>query len=156
MSGFYFFSLPQIKIRRGWVVDDILLPPPVSIAPSVPGVAFPSAPETMVSSSSFIPLASEVTSRVPSFLFPVGPVTSSKNLRQSDKRKAVAHSKEEMFMPGKGMETWRILGRSGEAGRILLQRLRITFSKIENHFILPFLFLLVSMNTSTLDPGKTS
>ncbi|KAL2501805.1 hypothetical protein Fot_35653 [Forsythia ovata] len=47
MSGFYFSSMPKFKIRRSGVVDDILLPPLVSIATSVPGVAVPSAPETM-------------------------------------------------------------------------------------------------------------
>ncbi|KAL2559293.1 hypothetical protein Fot_04032 [Forsythia ovata] len=71
MSGFYFSSVPKLKIRRGGVVDNIFTLPPVPYATSVPGVAVPQAPETMVSSSSFIPLAPEVTLGVLSILFPM-------------------------------------------------------------------------------------
>ncbi|KAL2559051.1 hypothetical protein Fot_04082 [Forsythia ovata] len=58
----------------------------------------------MVSSSSFILLAPEVTSGMPSVLFPAGPVSLSENFRRSGKKKAAVDSKEETSMPEKGIE----------------------------------------------------
>ncbi|KAL2520669.1 hypothetical protein Fot_24592 [Forsythia ovata] len=104
MSGFYLSSVPKLKIRHGGVLDDIFHPPPVSSVVFVLGIFVLLAPETMVSSSSFIPLALEVTSEMPSVPFPAGPVSSSENFRRSGKRKAAADSKEETSMPGKEME----------------------------------------------------
>ncbi|KAL2552563.1 hypothetical protein Fot_06182 [Forsythia ovata] len=107
------FTVPKLKIRRGVVVDDI--PPllPASSAPFV-GISIPLASETMVSSSSFIPLAPEVTSGVPSVPFLVGPVSLSKNFRRSDKRKTATDSKEETSIPRKGIED---AGDSRRTGR---------------------------------------
>ncbi|KAL2520052.1 hypothetical protein Fot_23975 [Forsythia ovata] len=87
MSGFYFSSVPKLKIRRGGVVDDIPHPPPVPYAASVPGVTILQTPETMVGSFSFISPTSGVTSGVSSASFPAGLVPSSKNSKQSGKRK---------------------------------------------------------------------
>ncbi|KAL2553117.1 hypothetical protein Fot_06736 [Forsythia ovata] len=101
-------------MRRGWVVDDILSPPPISSVAFVPRIAILQAPETMVSSSSFIPLAPKVTSGVPSIMFPAGPVSTLENFRRSDKRKVATDSKEETSMPGKGME---VAGDSRMTGR---------------------------------------
>ncbi|KAL2553143.1 hypothetical protein Fot_06762 [Forsythia ovata] len=113
MPGFYFSSLPKLKIRRGGVVDDISPLPPVSFSVFVPGIAVPQAPETMVSISFFNPLAPEMTSRKPSVPFPAGPMSSSKNFRRSGKRKAAADSKEETSMPGKRIENTRDSWRTG-------------------------------------------
>ncbi|KAL2514761.1 hypothetical protein Fot_28732 [Forsythia ovata] len=62
MSGFYFFNVPKLKIRRVGVVDNISPPPPVPSAASVQGVTVLQTPETMVGSSSFISVVSVVTS----------------------------------------------------------------------------------------------
>ncbi|KAL2514525.1 hypothetical protein Fot_28496 [Forsythia ovata] len=105
--------MPKLKIRRGGVVDDILHPPPVPSTASVPEVAIPKTPEAMVNSSSFIPLASEVTSGMPSVL-------------RSGKRKAAADSKEESSMPGKGMDDVGDFRRTGQ-GR------EDPFSEVEDH-----------------------
>ncbi|KAL2514506.1 hypothetical protein Fot_28477 [Forsythia ovata] len=113
MSGFYFSGVPKLKIRRGGVVDDILHPPPVHSTASVSGVAIPQTPETMVSSSSFIPLAPEVTSGVTSVPFPAGPMSLSKIFRRLGKRKAAADSKEESSMPRKGMDDVGDFRRTG-------------------------------------------
>ncbi|KAL2514663.1 hypothetical protein Fot_28634 [Forsythia ovata] len=58
----------------------------------------------MVSSFSFILLAPEMTSGVPSILFFMGPVSPSKIFGRPGKRKTAANSKEELFAPGKGMD----------------------------------------------------
>ncbi|KAL2552389.1 hypothetical protein Fot_06008 [Forsythia ovata] len=47
MSGFYFSSVPKLKIRRGGVMDDIPPSPPVPSAASVPGITVVQTPETM-------------------------------------------------------------------------------------------------------------
>ncbi|KAL2545489.1 hypothetical protein Fot_14722 [Forsythia ovata] len=114
MSGFYFSSVPKLKIRRGGVVDDFSPPPLVTSAASVLGVAVPQMPKTMVSISSFIPLAPEVTSDVPSVPFHAEPVSLSKNFRRSGKRKVAADSKEEPSMPRKRMENVGIFRRTGQ------------------------------------------
>ncbi|KAL2489149.1 hypothetical protein Fot_42441 [Forsythia ovata] len=90
MSGFYFPSVPKLKIRRGGVVKDISPPPPVSSTTPNPGVAVLQTPEIMVGGPSFVPLAPEVISEVPSASFSSRPVPSSGSARQSIKRKAVA------------------------------------------------------------------
>ncbi|KAL2489161.1 Uncharacterized protein Fot_42453 [Forsythia ovata] len=55
MSGFYFLSVPKLKIRRGGVVEDISPPPPVPSATPDPGVTVLQTPEIMVGSpSSFL------------------------------------------------------------------------------------------------------
>ncbi|KAL2552599.1 hypothetical protein Fot_06238 [Forsythia ovata] len=79
MSGFYFSSVPKLKIRRGGIVDDIPHSFSVPSAESVSGVA--------------IPQASEMSS-VP---FSVGSVLPSESFRQSGKRKAGADSRKEAF-----------------------------------------------------------
>ncbi|KAL2514534.1 hypothetical protein Fot_28505 [Forsythia ovata] len=114
ITGFYFSSVPKLKIRHGGVVDDI--PPPLSISSTVfvPEIVVPQAPETMVSSSSSISLALEVTSEVPSVPFPAGPVSLLKNFRQSGKRKAAVDSKEEMSMPKKEMDDAGDSQRTGQ------------------------------------------
>ncbi|KAL2514890.1 hypothetical protein Fot_28861 [Forsythia ovata] len=80
---------------------------------SVPGVAIPHAPETMVSSSSFISSALEVISGVPSVLFSAGPASLLENFGRPDKRNAVTDSKEEQFVLGKGMEDVGDFQRTG-------------------------------------------
>ncbi|KAL2551910.1 hypothetical protein Fot_05529 [Forsythia ovata] len=97
MSGFYFFSVPKLKIRRGGVVDNIS---PLSLVPSttsVPEVTVLQTPETMVGSSSFILAVLVVTSEMPSVSSPVGAVPSSENSRQSGKRKAETDGREGAF-----------------------------------------------------------
>ncbi|KAL2550297.1 hypothetical protein Fot_11827 [Forsythia ovata] len=113
MSGFYFSSMPKPKIRRGEVVDDISHPSPVSSTAFISGIAVPQAPKTIVSSSSFILLAPEMTSGVPSIPFSTGPVSSSKNVRQLGKKKVATDSKEEMSMPGKRMKDAEDSRRTG-------------------------------------------
>ncbi|KAL2514493.1 hypothetical protein Fot_28464 [Forsythia ovata] len=113
ITGFYFSSVPKLKIRLGGVVDDIPPPPLISSTVFVPEIVVPQAPETMVSSSSSISLAMEVTSGMPSIPFSVGPVSLSKNFRQSGKRKAAADSKEETSMPEKGMDDAGDFQRTG-------------------------------------------
>ncbi|KAL2549942.1 hypothetical protein Fot_11472 [Forsythia ovata] len=97
MSGFYFSSVPKLRIRRGGVVDDVSHPPSVPSVTPDPGVTVLQTPEIMVGGPSFVPLAPEVTSEVPSALFPARPVPSSGNARQSGKRKAGANSEDEAF-----------------------------------------------------------
>ncbi|KAL2488881.1 hypothetical protein Fot_42173 [Forsythia ovata] len=97
MSGFYFPSVPKLKIRRGGDVEDISPPPPIPSATSNPGVTVLQIPEIMVDSPSFIHLVPEVTSEVPSVSFPARPVPSSGSARQSGKRKAGANSGDEAF-----------------------------------------------------------
>ncbi|KAL2550923.1 hypothetical protein Fot_12453 [Forsythia ovata] len=97
MLGFYFSSVPKLKIRRGWVVNDISPPPPVPSAASVLGVTILQTPETMIDSSSFISPVPGVISGMSSASFPTGPVPSSENSRQSSKRKAGANSRKEAF-----------------------------------------------------------
>ncbi|KAL2559340.1 hypothetical protein Fot_04079 [Forsythia ovata] len=97
MSGFYFPSVPKLKIRRGGVVEDICPPSPVPSATSDPKVTVLQTPEIMVGIPSFIPLAPEVTSEVPSASFLARPVPSLGSARQSDKRKVGANSRDEAF-----------------------------------------------------------
>ncbi|KAL2489520.1 hypothetical protein Fot_42812 [Forsythia ovata] len=97
MSGFYFSSVPKLKIKRGGILEDISHPPPVPSAASNPGVTVLQMPEIMVGSPSFIPPAPEVTSEAPSASFSVRPVPSSGSARQSGKRKACANSGDEAF-----------------------------------------------------------
>ncbi|KAL2514630.1 hypothetical protein Fot_28601 [Forsythia ovata] len=97
MSGFYFYSIPKLKIRRGEVEDDIPPPPSVPSAAFLPGVTVLQAQETMIGSSSFISPTSAVTSDAPSASFPVGPAPLSKNSRQSGKRKAESDNREKAF-----------------------------------------------------------
>ncbi|KAL2488475.1 hypothetical protein Fot_41767 [Forsythia ovata] len=97
MSGFYFSSVPKLKLRRGGVVDDILIPPSAPSTVSDPRVTILQVPEIMTGSPSFIPLAPEVISKVPPASFSVKPMPSSGSARQSGKRKAGAHSREEAF-----------------------------------------------------------
>ncbi|KAL2520039.1 hypothetical protein Fot_23962 [Forsythia ovata] len=85
MSGFYFSSVPKLKIRRSGVVDDILPSPPVPSTASVLGVTILQTPETMVSSFSFIPPGSEVTSEVLSAPFPAGPRSGKRNVGTDNK-----------------------------------------------------------------------
>ncbi|KAL2538116.1 hypothetical protein Fot_19507 [Forsythia ovata] len=47
MTGFYFSNVPKLKIRRGGVVDDIPLPPPVSCVVSILGISVLQAHEAM-------------------------------------------------------------------------------------------------------------
>ncbi|KAL2501016.1 hypothetical protein Fot_34864 [Forsythia ovata] len=95
MSGFYFTSVPRLKIRRGRVVDDFLPPPPVPSAAPVLGVTVLQTPETMAGRYSFIPFAPEVTSEMPSISSLVGSVSPSESFRKLGKRKAGADSREE-------------------------------------------------------------
>ncbi|KAL2559362.1 hypothetical protein Fot_04101 [Forsythia ovata] len=97
MSGFYFPSVPKLKIRRGGVVDDIPPLPPVPSAASIPGVTVLQTPETMVSSSFFMSPTSAVTPEVLFYSFSVGPAPSSENSRQSGKRKVETDSREGAF-----------------------------------------------------------
>ncbi|KAL2552700.1 hypothetical protein Fot_06319 [Forsythia ovata] len=97
MSGFYFSSIPKLKIRRRGEMDDIPPPLPVPSAASVPRVTVLQTPEIMVGSFSFISPAPEVTSGVSSASFPTGPMPSSEKSRQSGKRKADANSREKAF-----------------------------------------------------------
>ncbi|KAL2549943.1 hypothetical protein Fot_11473 [Forsythia ovata] len=158
MSGFYFSSVPKLKIRRGGVVDDILPPPPVSFAAFVSGIAVRQAPETMVSSSSFIPLASEVTSGVPSVLFPGDLFFHRKSLDDHARGRQSPIARRRGPCPGKGWRIRRILVGPGKAERILLQRLRIAFSKIEERPEPLFLILLDELDPTVLEklPASTA
>ncbi|KAL2514644.1 hypothetical protein Fot_28615 [Forsythia ovata] len=77
----------------------MIIPPPplVPYAASDPRVTVLQTPETIVDSPSFIHLAPEVTSEVPSASFSTRPVPSSGSTRQSGKRKVGANSREEAF-----------------------------------------------------------
>ncbi|KAL2530042.1 hypothetical protein Fot_22643 [Forsythia ovata] len=98
MSGFYFSSVPKLKIRRrGGVVDNISPLPPVPSAEFVLGVSVLQTPETVVGSSSFISVALVVTSETPSASSPAGLAPSSENSRQSGKKKAETDSRERAF-----------------------------------------------------------
>ncbi|KAL2501053.1 hypothetical protein Fot_34901 [Forsythia ovata] len=95
MIGFYFSSVPKLKIRCGGVVgenEDILLPPSVSHTTSIPEVAVPQVLEAMVSIFHIVSLALGITAGVPSISLPTGPLFTSKDFRSSDKRKAVVDS----------------------------------------------------------------
>ncbi|KAL2488297.1 hypothetical protein Fot_41589 [Forsythia ovata] len=81
----------QLKIRRGVVVDDIPLLPPVSCVAFVQGIAVMQAPEVIVNNS-------------PSVSFPTGPASLTENFRRSEKRKAVVGRQGEMIVPKRGME----------------------------------------------------
>ncbi|KAL2456022.1 hypothetical protein Fot_57133 [Forsythia ovata] len=97
MSSFYFPSVPKLKIRRGGVVHDILPPSLVPFAAPVPGVTVLQTSEVVVGNSFFISPAPAVTSEAPSTSFLVGPVSSPKSSRQSDKRKVEIDSWEGAF-----------------------------------------------------------
>ncbi|KAL2489312.1 hypothetical protein Fot_42604 [Forsythia ovata] len=97
MSSFYFSKVPKFKTRRGGVVEDISPPPPVPSATSDPGTTVLHMSEMTTDNSSYIPLAPETTSEVPSTSIPARPVPSPRSARQSGKRKACAKSGEEAF-----------------------------------------------------------
>ncbi|KAL2520412.1 Uncharacterized protein Fot_24335 [Forsythia ovata] len=148
MSGFYFSSMPKFKIRCGGVVDDIPSLLPVPVAASVTGVVIQQPPEPMVSSSSFIPLAPEVTSRMLSVLFSAGPVSSLENFGRPGKRKAAADNNRERFVPGMGMEGARGFQRTGQGCRDAASE---TEDRAPDDWgrLGPLFLLLVNMNIST-------
>ncbi|KAL2493964.1 hypothetical protein Fot_37721 [Forsythia ovata] len=156
MSDFYLSSVSKLKIRHGGVVDDILPPHLVSLAAFVQEIVIPQVLETIVSSSSFIPLAPKVTSGVPFVLFPADMCLRQKILDDQTKRRQppivrMIHPCPRM----RWMMRW-ILGGLDEARKILLRRFRIAFSKIEEHPEPLFLLMLVNMNTSTFGLIRTS
>ncbi|KAL2514923.1 hypothetical protein Fot_28894 [Forsythia ovata] len=103
----------------------------------------------MVSSSSFIPLATEVTSGMPSVPFSVGPVSPSENFGRPGKMKVAADNKETLFVPGKemdGVEGFRRT-RRGCGNHALEIEDRTPHDRGASRPL--FLLLLVNTNTST-------
>ncbi|KAL2515646.1 hypothetical protein Fot_29617 [Forsythia ovata] len=94
-----FLGVTKLKIRRGGreVVDDIPLPSLVPSTASTSGVTILQTPKTTVGSSSFISTAPVVTSETPSASSLAGPAPSSKNSRQSSKRKAETDGRKGAF-----------------------------------------------------------
>ncbi|KAL2489334.1 hypothetical protein Fot_42626 [Forsythia ovata] len=96
MPGFYFSNVPKFKIRCSGVVDDIPSPLPAPVVAFVSGVAIQQAPEIMRTCVSVV------------------------KFWTTSKRKATTNSKNELFMPEKGIEdVGRFSKNLGDAVEIL-------------------------------------
>ncbi|KAL2461921.1 hypothetical protein Adt_45341 [Abeliophyllum distichum] len=107
MTGFYFSSVPKFKIRRGRVMNDTSPSPPVSHAASVLEIAVRNVPKAMANNPPPVLLVPEMTPRVTSVLFHVGPMSPPEASGQSGKRKAIAGGGEETTLPGQSTEDGR-------------------------------------------------